>query len=309
MSTKLTELMLRNWPLKLAALFLALLLYVAVAAEQPINQTFTERLVVRVPPGRALLSTPPIVSVVVEGRGGELLKLRALPRSISVTVPDTASGNWHFFLRPADIGMPAGVSVQVIDIYPREITVTLDSVSRKDVRIVPRITVTGDSGAILRGGLVISPSLARVVGPDRALAAIESVTTVPTAITNVMGGFTRSVPLDTMDLGMVRVAPREVQVSGELVALAKRVFGGIAVETGAGAPTGFVFAPSHVSVEIQGTAERLQGLTRDSVKVFARFAAGATDGASVHLTVLAPSGVAAHAVPDSAVLKRKTGHE
>jgi len=51
----------RNWPIKLAAVFLALMLYVAVAAQQPISQSFDLKVTVLVPPGRALLQQPPTV--------------------------------------------------------------------------------------------------------------------------------------------------------------------------------------------------------------------------------------------------------
>jgi len=310
MRISLAQLFTRNWPLKLAALFLAILLYVAVAAQQPINQTFTLNLQVRVPPGRALRSAPPPVVVVVEGRGGELLKLRSFDKTISVTVPDTlAGGTWHLALRASDIGIPKNADVQVTDITPRDISVMLDSVARKDVRIVARVTVSADSGGVLQGGLAITPNLAHLVGPDQLLATIDSVTTVPTELTGLSGPFVRTVPLDTTNLGVIRMAPRDVQVSGEIAVPAHRVFGGIPVETGAGVPTGFVFSPDRVSVEVAGAAPRLANLTRDSVKVIARVSGTAAAGAAAHLTVLTPPGVAGHAVPDSAALKTAPRHK
>src|SRR5439155_1271891 len=78
------------------------------------------------------------------------------------------------------------------------------------------VRIVAESGYQLQGGLAITPSMARIVGSDRALAAIESVTTVPTEIANVTGPFTRSLPIDTAPLGVVRIAPKEVTVSGDL---------------------------------------------------------------------------------------------
>src|SRR2546422_6809579 len=48
----LGQLFVRNWPIKLAALFFAIMLYVAVAAQQPLSQTFVMRLAIAIPPGR-----------------------------------------------------------------------------------------------------------------------------------------------------------------------------------------------------------------------------------------------------------------
>jgi hypothetical protein len=48
------QLIVRNWPIKLAAMFFAVMLYVAVAAQQPLSQTFAMRLIMSVPPGRSV---------------------------------------------------------------------------------------------------------------------------------------------------------------------------------------------------------------------------------------------------------------
>src|SRR2546425_7300289 len=62
---------LRNWLLKLAAVFFAVMLYVAVAAQQPLTETFALRLSVAPPPGRALRQAPPSIAVTVQGKGSE----------------------------------------------------------------------------------------------------------------------------------------------------------------------------------------------------------------------------------------------
>src|SRR2546426_9736657 len=95
---------LRNWLLKLAALFFAVMLYVAVAAQQPLTETFALRLSVAPPPGRALRQAPPSIAVTVQGKGSEILKLRNIPRTISKTVPDTLTGSlWRPHLPPRRI--------------------------------------------------------------------------------------------------------------------------------------------------------------------------------------------------------------
>src|SRR3989441_12420723 len=96
---------LRNWLLKLAALFFAVMLYVAVAAQQPLTESFALRLSIAPPPGRALRQAPPTIAVTVQGKGSEILKLRNIPRTISKTVPDTLTGSlWR--LPPLPRGGP-----------------------------------------------------------------------------------------------------------------------------------------------------------------------------------------------------------
>src|SRR5438876_1010686 len=83
----LGQLFVRNWPIKLAALFFAIMLYVAVAAQQPLSQSFAMRLAIGIPPGRTVRQQPAGVTVVIAGTGSEILKLRSFPTAPSDTTP------------------------------------------------------------------------------------------------------------------------------------------------------------------------------------------------------------------------------
>src|SRR5205809_1024822 len=195
MRVNIGQLFARNWPIKLAAIFFAIMLYVAVAAQQPLSQRFALRLAVTVPPGRAVREQPTGVDGTVSGKGSEILKLRSFPRMIRKTIPDTFSGSvWSIHLQPSDVNLPKGTDVQVADIAPRDLDVLLDSVGKKDVKIVPLVRVEAESGYVLRG-LSIVPSVARLVGPEKSLAAIDSITTLPTVISSVNGPSFRPVRL------------------------------------------------------------------------------------------------------------------
>jgi YbbR domain-containing protein len=300
------QLIVRNWPIKLAAMFFALMLYVAVAAQQPLSQTFAIRLLVTVPPGRFIRQQPSGLSVVITGKGSEILKLRSFPRSIHKVVPDTFSASvWHVQLQPSDIELPKGIDLQV-DVRPHDVDVVLDSVAHKEVRVAPRVRVEAESGYVLRG-LTITPSVVRLIGPEKSLAGLESVTTVPTVISSVNGPFFRTVPVDTAPLGVVRIAPREVRVAGEVSAIVDRSIVGVPISTAASGFTGFQLAPERVTVTVRGPESRVNMLTRDSLRVVAHLVGKAGPGGYARLTVSAPRGIVARAVPDSVALKRKTG--
>ena len=306
MRANLLQLITRNWPIKGAALFLALMLYVAVQLQQPVTTSFDVDLNVQLPPGRALVHKPPKVRVQISGKGSQILKLRSLAGDITRRVPDTLTTTaWPIHLDPTEVelALPKGADVRVLDIRPSDITIALDSVARKDVRIVSLVTVTPESGQILHGGLSMSPTTARLVGPEKSLAGIDSVTTVPTEITNVSGAFTRNVPIDTMPLGIVRLAPKQVTVSGEMGLIAERSFAGIPIETGAGAITSFIVTPARVAVNVRGSDERVQALTRDSLRVVAHITG--SNGGVARITVVAPRGITARAIPDSVTLRRR----
>jgi YbbR domain-containing protein len=297
---------LRNWPIKLAAMFFAITLYVAVAAQQTLTQSFALRLAVTVPPGRAVQQQPPGVTVVISGKGTEMIKLRSFPRLIRKTVPDTFSASvWRIQLQPSDIEIPKGTNVQVAEITPRSVDVILDSVVRKQVTIVPLVRVEADSGYVLRG-LSITPSVAQLVGPEASLRGLDSIATVPTVISSVNGPFFRTVPLDTTPLGLVRVAPKDVRVAGEVAAVIERTFDGVRIATAASGFAGFQLSPERVRVSVRGPETKVNTLTEDSVRVVAHLV-GRGAGGYARLTVTAPPGIRARALPDSVGLKRRTG--
>src|SRR5437867_5318440 len=185
----LGQLFVRNWPIKLAALFFAVMLYVAVAAQQPLTQTFAMRLAIAIPPGRIVKQQPAGVIVVITGKGTEILKLRSFPRVIRKVIPDTFSASvWHLHLHPSDVDVPKGTDVQVADIVPRDIDVVMDTVARTDVKIVPQVKVEAVSGYVLRG-ISIVPRVAHLVGPEKSLARIESVATLPAVVSSANGPF------------------------------------------------------------------------------------------------------------------------
>src|SRR5438093_689794 len=184
--------------------------------------------------------------------------------------------------------------------------IMLYSVAHKDVRIVPRVKVEAESGYVLRG-LSITPSLARLVGPEQSLTKLDSVTTLPTVISSVSGPFFQTVPIDTAPLGVARISPKTVRMAGEVTAIIERSIGGVPITTAASGFTGFLLSPERVSVTVRGPASRVNTLTRDSVRVVAHLVGKAGPGGYARLTVSGPPGLVARAVPDSVSLKRKTG--
>ncbi len=264
MRSSLLQLITRNWPIKGAALFLSLMLYVAVQLQQPVTTSFDVTLNVQLPPGRALVHKPPKVRVQISGKGSQILKLRSLAGDITRRVPDTLTTSaYAIHLDPTDVelALPKGADVRVMEVRPNEITLALDSVARKEVRIVSLVSVTPDSGQFLHGGLSMTPTTARLVGPEKSLVGV----------------------------------------------IAERSFAGIAVETGAGAITSFIVTPAHVSVAVRGSEERVQALTRDSLRVVAHITGSTAGGGGgvARITVIAPRGITARAIPDSVTLRRR----
>ena len=309
MRARLLSAILRHWPIKLAALALALLLYARVQTQRVLTESFRVPLDVGLPPGRVLADSLPEVRVTVAGRGAALLSMRSLPGIVTRQIPDTLSASeWIVHLQPTDVRVPSGLDVTVVDVTPREFAVTLNEVAVKHVRVVPRIRLVPDSGLALSTAPEVAPPSVRLVGSQELLADIDSVLTVVTEIRGVPGAFFQAVTIDTTLLPGVHLSPLRVSIAGEVGTLLERSFAGVPVESGAGDLSAVAVLPSRVVVVVSGPSARVRSLTRDSVHVVAHLATVADAAAAyAHLTVLAPPGITARAEPDSVLLRRRGG--
>jgi hypothetical protein len=211
----LTGILLRNWPLKLAALALSVILWVFVASEETTSQLVNVQVELDLPQDLALSRPSPVVRALVTGPGRELIKLYATPPVVRAVVPASAAPpRWRLVLAPADVQVPRTARVSIQDVEPRTIEFDVDRVVRRDVPVALRAQVEAESGFAVARPINVTPAMVRVSGPRALVAALDSFPTEPLEIRGLTGPFERAVPLDTASQPLLHVSPREVTVSG-----------------------------------------------------------------------------------------------
>ena len=211
---RLRDALLRHWPLKLAALALSTILWVVVALEQPATHLENIQIQLALAPTAALVQPLPEVQALIAGPRGEFLKLSASPLVIRAAVPESAIGTRsRIFISPSDVELPHDVKVTVQEVQPREIEVVLDRRAEKTVPVAVRAVVEPEPGWVLVGPVVVAPDTIRVSGARSLLATLDSVPTVPIEVKGLAGAFRRTVPLDTVARGVLRMSPAAVTVT------------------------------------------------------------------------------------------------
>ena len=209
------QFLVRNWPLKTAALVLSCILWVLVASEETTSQLVNVHVEVDLPPTLALAKPAPPVRALVTGPTRELIKLYTGRAVLHAIVPATASPpTWRLAISPSDVQMPRSARVTIQDLEPRNVVLDLDRFIQRDVPVRLRGTVEAESGFAIQGRPVIAPAMVRVSGPAVLVRALESVPTEQFEIRGVTERFERTVPLDTAAHPMLNYTPREVTVTG-----------------------------------------------------------------------------------------------
>ena len=207
---------LRHWPLKLAALALAIILWVAVALEKPTTQLVGIQLDLVLAPDVAAAQEPAAIKALVLGAQRELLRLTA-PLVVRAVINESGVGagaRHHLVLAPSDVQVPGGVKITVQDVEPREIDILLDRRAQRTVAV--HAMVQTDSGFALEGALGVVPPAVKVSGPRSLVATLDSVDTEPLDLRGVAGSFERQVQLDTAGRAVLRMTPLVVTLSGRI---------------------------------------------------------------------------------------------
>jgi hypothetical protein len=117
---------LRHWPLKLTALALSVLLWVAVASQEVTSQLVAVRVELDYDDSLELARPLPSVTALVTGPGHEIIKLYNAPLVLRAAIPESATRRaFRLRLTPERLQVPASAMVTVEEVEPRDLYVRL----------------------------------------------------------------------------------------------------------------------------------------------------------------------------------------
>jgi YbbR domain-containing protein len=214
---KLFETATNNWQLKLTALALAFLLWLAVQSGKPYRYRMSQ-VPVRIVNHDAeyVVSnapTPAFVSIEFFGRFRDLMALPASGVEVRIPVENVSDTSAAYGVRRenVDFGSADG-DVTTGSIRPDTVHVSFDRIATR--LVILRATLAGapPSGYSLVGPPTTDPQVVRVSGPSRRLARMDTIHLPAIDISRMTGAQVAEVTIDTTNLG-VTVSPRRIRVT------------------------------------------------------------------------------------------------
>jgi YbbR domain-containing protein len=194
---QISRVLFRNFGTKLLALAIACATWYVLTGQR--RERISERnyriplSIVNVPRGTMVVSPlPDAVDVRIRGAFTPLRALDPAKLEAVVDLADATPGEKRYPLGPGDINVPA--DVEVIAIAPAEIRLVLDGVAEKTVPITVDLTGQPTPGAQLEE-VTVEPRNARIVGPEKTLARLASLSTQPVAMEGRDSPFTETTTL------------------------------------------------------------------------------------------------------------------
>ncbi len=217
---RLREYLLRNLGLKIASLLLASILYAHVVTDQERESEIGVPVHLSgLPENLAVVGRPPArVGVRVRGKWKDLIRLGLTSPYLSIDLAEASPGRFHTSISVGDVqerAIPAELTkvVNVTNVLePRAIDLIIEPKRAKMVRLRARVVGTPAPGFTVMGVPGVEPDSARAEGPASALAALDTLYTLPVDITGERERIHRQVQID-LGPSLLAVVPRRCVVT------------------------------------------------------------------------------------------------
>lgn len=281
----LTGIVTRNWRLKIAALALAVLLWVTMRLSDPsvsrLSIPGVEVRVEQLDPDWVLRGppSPARVEMTVSGPYGELLRAAMAEPVVvipleSVEQDDMVLGLASGWVRNVDrtsVGIDGFAPSSVRLIFERNRVVEIPVTVRLSGRLPDSLALVGEPRANLL--------FAQVRGPSSAIDPLETVFLQPFDLGRVTGSGRFDVALDTVGLGAATVSPLTAVLSVEVAPRQSWTVGQLPVEF-PGADADWIIEPATLDVTLSGAELQLSAIDVDAIRL-----AVTADAASVRREV------------------------
>lgn len=256
----------RNWRIKLAALFLAVLLWATMRlSDDRVSRLEIPGVQVRVEQVASdwLLKgapSPSTVGMTVTGPIGDLFRIAMAEPVVVIPVDSVPGEDLVLALVPDWVRNVDRGSVVIEDFAPSSVRLLFDRYEDDDIPVSLRLTGRLPDTLALVSEPRANLLFAQVRGPASEMAALETVFLAPFDLSGVDQSGQFDVAVDTAGLGELVVSPMMATVTVEVAARESRVVGPIPLDFLVGAE-GLVVEPDSVDVTLSGAGALLDETT------------------------------------------------
>ncbi|MPZ18986.1 MAG: hypothetical protein GEV06_13885 [Luteitalea sp.] len=205
----------RNLGLKLVALSLATLLWVAVGGQETAERYLPVPIEFQnVPKGLEIIGDPPdSVNVRVRGSSGNLARMQIGEVLAVLDLRNVQPGTRLFHLLPEQVRTPYGI--EVVEVSPSSFSLVVERSSVRDVPVVPEITGQPAPGYVM-GKVTKEPATVQVAGPESHVRQVTRATTEPVSIEGAVRPVQEQVGIGVADAQVRLLGAREALIRVEI---------------------------------------------------------------------------------------------
>ena len=190
--------------LKILSVLIALGMWVMVVSghEETKEMTVPVRLI-NIPQSKVAISDFSNVSINIKGAARLMQSLTNSDVLLDIDVSGFTDGQSIRRILTSDFKTPLGLEVS--DVNPSELRITLDNVTAKEVRVLPSIIGEVKQGYMVES-ITLKPNSITVTGAKTVLSQLENISTMPINLSERNENFVQNVLLKEYD-GVTKNAP------------------------------------------------------------------------------------------------------
>jgi len=262
---------LENWPFKVTALVLALLLWFSVTSGERQETSVPTRVQVELQDeGWVILREPGPVRTIFQGSRGDVVALGFSGNDPVIRpVVDSVTGPvMELELSPEMVVYDRELSLNPIAIRPQRVQVRLDHRVERRVPVRPELDVSAAPEFSIVRPVLVQPDSVTVVGAESEVTSVDELVTEVLTLESLRRPVTRDLRVGLPDgLRNVEVRPRSVLATVEVDTLVERaVRRPLLIRGGAGGSV--VLGTDSVTVTVRGPRTAVRGLAESGIVAY-----------------------------------------
>lgn len=265
----------RRWQYKVAALFVAVLLWVTLTTDEQQEQAVPTRVdwVVR-DSSYVLVEAPGQVQTVFQARMGELLSFVGNNPVIRYVVDSVPGPQMQVSLSTGMVEYGQVGNARAVAVRPGEVLLRFEPRVRRRVPVSSAVEISPADGYVVADSPTVQPDSVTVVGAESEVEGITALTTEQATFDGLRERVRRDVPVRLPDdAPNVRSDPEIVLVTAGVDSVVRRSLR-VAIEVRGADAAEVVLDPDSATVEISGPSSAMDGLPGDSVAAWVDLSGG-----------------------------------
>ena len=199
--------------LKIVSVLIALGMWlVVVAGHEEMKEMTVPVKLINVPKDYIAMSDYTNVTITIKGAARLLQGLENSDVLLNIDVASFPEGQSIRRILPADFKTP--LRMEVVDVKPNSLIVTIDKLVSKEVRVLPSVIGDVDSGYEVEN-ITLKPNTAVITGASSVVSHLENISTMQINLSDRSENFALNVSMKEYD-GITKIEPDMVEVRVKL---------------------------------------------------------------------------------------------
>ena len=291
--------LLDKWPYKVAAVALAMLLWVNVTDDERQVQALRTQVTYDVQDeDYVLVDAPDEIRTSFSGRRADLVSLNFNPPTIRVPIAEVTDTVMEVDVSLAAVTYETGTAIRPVGVSPSTLTLRFEPVTRKRLPVYPVTQLEPADGFVILGRPTVEPDSVVASGPASQVESLASLSTEAVELPPLTSSLQREVLVAVSpDLEDVSVDPNSVLMRVEVDSLVQRQIR-VPIRVQGSAAADIVLTTDTIQVRLDGPRGEVESLGPGDVKATVHIDTAPSQPIAIPVQLTLPDGAQVTAVAE-----------